>query len=77
MKSLLINGTVNDAIQMFVSNGYRVVSTHGPQGELYAVLQDSRENWSCWKLSGGKDIAGIDKTLVLFVGNIDKQQRLF
>lgn len=74
-----INGTIDEMLAKFSSNGWKIVERLGGKGnrDERVILQDTHCKLGLFSLMTGKDIDGNLQTVMMFERKIDAQGKLF
>lgn len=72
-----VTGNIDNAIKVLVNKGWQLIERGKGNDDAWVVLSDTKCVWSLFKFRAGKDMNGINKTIVMYHSVVDRNIKLF
>lgn len=74
-----VSGTIDDAINAMVKNGWMLLEKLGPRGnrDEWVIMQDVNGPLGLFSMMTGRTVDGNVETVVMFEKQVSRQGRLF
>lgn len=73
----VVKGDIDNAIDKLVNKGWQLIERGKGNEDAWIVLSDPKGVWVLFRFRAGKDMDGINKTIVMYHSIVDRHMKLF